>query len=78
MNKNKIKSAIAISGVISGMVMIKPITAEAFENNEHSAIDPGMENVKVRSSNKGQVANVDGTYLRIRSNPSHLSHSNLF
>lgn len=70
MNKNKIKRAIAISGVISGMVMIKPITAEAFENNEHSAIDPGMENVKVRSSNKGQVANVDGTYLRIRSNPS--------
>ena len=42
MNKNKIKRAIAISGVISVMVMIKPITAEAFENNEHSAIDPGM------------------------------------
>ncbi|MBM6839750.1 SH3 domain-containing protein, partial [Clostridium saudiense] len=70
MNKSKIKKAIAISGVIGGMVMLKPITAQALENNETPTIDPNMENVNTRSSSKGQVTNVDGTYLRIRSNPS--------
>lgn len=70
MNKSKIKKAIAISGVIGGMVMLKPITAQALENNETPTIDPNVENVNTRSASKGQVTNVDGTYLRIRSNPS--------
>lgn len=70
MNKSRIKKAIAISGVIGGMVMIKPITAHALENNETPVIDPGMENINTRSASKGRVSNVDGTYLRIRSNPS--------
>lgn len=70
MNRSKIKRAIAISGVIGSMVMIKPITANALENNETPKFDPNMENINTRSVNKGQVTNVDGTYLRIRSNPT--------
>lgn len=70
MNKSKIKKAIAISGVIGGMIMIKPITAHALENNEMPKSDSNIENINVRSVSRGQVYNVDGTYLRIRSNPS--------
>lgn len=70
MKKNNIKRAIAISGVIGGIVMIKPMTVHALENNDIVPVDTNIENINVRSTSKGQVVNVEGTFLRIRSNPS--------
>ena len=70
MNKSTIKRGIAISGVIGGMVLLKPIAVQALENNELPTTEADIENVNMRSTSRGQVVNVDGTYLRIRSNPS--------
>lgn len=70
MKQIKFKRAIAISGVIGGMVLLKPMTAHATENGQAVSTEPQVENINSRISSKGQVVNVDGTYLRIRANAS--------
>ena len=67
MGQKKIKRAIAISGVIGGMVLLKATPVYAVENIEDNIDYPQVENINVRMASKGQVVNVDGTYLRIRS-----------
>lgn len=70
MGQFKIKRAIAISGVVGGMVLLKATPVYAFDNIEDNLDYPKAEKFDVRIAAKGQVVNVDGTYLRIRSSAS--------
>ena len=66
MQKTKIKNAIAVSGVIGGMLALNSVQAHAVELTDGISNDGHEQNINSRSSNKGQVVNVDSTYLRIR------------
>lgn len=66
MKKRKIKKIIAISGVIGGILALNSVKAHAVELTDDLSNDGHEQNINSRSSNKGQVVNVDSTYLRIR------------
>ena len=66
MQKRKIKKIIAISGVIGGILALNSVQAHAIELTDDTSNDGHEQNLNSRSSNKGQVVNVDSTYLRIR------------
>lgn len=66
MQKSDIKKVIAVSGVIGGMLTLNTVQANAVEITGSSSDDGQEQNINGRISNKGQVINVDSSYLRIR------------
>ena len=62
MKKRKIKKIIAISGVIGGILALNSVKAHAVELTDDLSNDGHEQNINSRSSNKGQVVNVDSTY----------------
>ncbi|MCQ2969477.1 MAG: SH3 domain-containing protein [Clostridium sp.] len=70
MQKVKIKKIIALSGVIGGMLALNSVQAHAVDFTDSTSNDNHEQNINGRLSNKGQVVNVDSTYLRIRAEAS--------
>ena len=70
MEKKNIQKAVAVTGVIGGMLLLKSAPVFADEYTENNLGDEQQLNVYARTTNKGQVVNTDGTYLRIRAQES--------
>ena len=58
MQRKKIKQLLAVSGVVGATIALKSVPAYA------------TENMAVATINRGQVVNVDGSYLRVRAEAS--------